>query len=282
VKRRAEVDDVIQWLASGATHSPRHLPSRWRKPIYLRDLLLELVTRDIKLRYNRSVLGLGWSLLVPLAQMLVFHFIFRSVLSIDIPNYHLFAFSGLLIWGWFQSSLVAAAGAITDNRELLRRPSFPVDVLPIIPVITQFVQFLLALPILFLFVELAGVPLTTAYLALPAVAAVQLMLTMSVAYLLATFQVWFRDTQHFTGVALLMVFYLSPVIYDASLVPDAYARIYDLNPMVHLMAAYRSVILRGELPNTLALLAVGTASACLLWFGHAVFARASHRFAEEL
>jgi lipopolysaccharide transport system permease protein len=129
---------------------------------------------------------------------------------------------------------------------------------------------------------LAREPQAWAMLVLPASLAVQLLLTMSLAYLLATFQVWFRDTQHSTGVALLMLFYLSRVIYDASLVPEADVRIYDLNPMVHLIAASRSIFLRGELADALALLTVGTVSAALLWFGHAVLARASYRFAEEL
>ena len=82
-----------------------------RNLIYLRDLLRELVVRDMKLRYKRSVLGIAWSLLNPLAQLLVFSIVFRLVLPLNIPNYAAFLFTGLLAWTWFQSSLFLAAGA---------------------------------------------------------------------------------------------------------------------------------------------------------------------------
>ncbi len=274
------MEEVVQSLASPATRSPHAL--QWRQAIYVRDLLLELVVRDLKLRYNRSLLGVAWSLVLPLAQMLVFYVIFRSVLAINIPNYHLFVFCGLLVWGWFQSSLLAAAGAITDNRELLRRPGFPLAILPVIPLITQCVHFMLALPILLTFVVLAGGPLTSALLAVPAVTAIQFLLTMSLAYLVATLQVRFRDTQHVVGVLLLMLFYVSPVIYDTAFVADAYAPVYGLNPLVHLIGAYRSAFLRGEPPDVHILVTLGTLSAGLLWFAHAIFVRASYRFAEQL
>jgi lipopolysaccharide transport system permease protein len=253
-----------------------------RRLVYLRDLLLELVVRDIRLRYNRSFLGIAWSLVIPLAQMLVFYFVFRTVLAIDIPNYHLFVFCGLLAWTWFQSSLVAAAGAITENRELVRRPGFPTSLLPVIPLITHLVHFLLALPILLLFELLSGGRLTGALLLLPVVIGVQLILTLSLADLIATFQVTFRDTRHLIGILLLLLFYLSPVIYDPRSVPDAYQPFYRLNPMVHLVDAYRAIFLRGEVPDCLALLVLGLLSAGVLWFTHAFFVQASYRFAEEL
>ena len=105
-----------------------------RRLIYVRDLLRELVLRDLKLRYKRSALGIGWSLLNPLAQVLVFTFLFRVVVPLGIPDYHLFVFTGVLAWSWFQQSVVAATGAITDNRELIRQPGFPAAVLPAVTV----------------------------------------------------------------------------------------------------------------------------------------------------
>jgi ABC-type polysaccharide/polyol phosphate export permease/4-amino-4-deoxy-L-arabinose transferase-like glycosyltransferase len=253
-----------------------------RRLFYLRDLLRELVSRDMKLRYKRSVLGIAWSLFNPLAQLLIFIFLFRRVLPLNIPNYPLFVFSGVLAWSWFQSSLLLATGSITDNRELIRRPGFPAAILPVVAVTSNMIHFLLALPILLLFLVLSGLRPTGAFVALPLVIAVQFLLILSLAYLVATFHVTFRDTQHLLGVLLLLLFYLTPVFYDASTVPERYRLFYRLNPMMHMLDAYRTILIRGELPDGLSLLGLAALTAGLLGLGYAIFTRASYRFVEEL
>ena len=253
-----------------------------RSLIYLGDLLRELVARDMKLRYKRSVLGFAWSLVNPLSQLLVLNLIFGLVLPLNIPNYTSFLFCGLLAWNWFQSSLFGATTAIVDNRELIRRPGFPVAILPVITVTTQLVHFLLALPILLLFLLFQHIPITGAILALPVIIALQYALTLSFAYLVAAVHVTFRDTQHLLGILLFLLFYLSPVFYDASVIPSAYRTLYQVNPMVHLLNAFRAVFLRGELPDAPALAALGAVTACLIVLGYAIFERASYRFVEEL
>ncbi len=258
-------------------------PLHRQRLVYLRDLVRELVTRDMKLRYKRSVLGVAWSLLNPLAQLLVFSFLFGVVFPFNVPNYPSFVFTGVLAWSWFQSSLVVAAGAITDNRELIRRPGFPSAILPAVTVTTNLIHFLLALPVLLIFIMAGGSNLSTTALALPLIIVLQFGLTLGLAYIVATFQVTFRDTQYLLGVILLLAFYLSPIFYDARAVPAQYQLIYSLNPMVHLVDAYRAILLRGELPSGSSLLAVAATAIVLLWLGHNVFfRRASYRFAEEL
>jgi lipopolysaccharide transport system permease protein len=253
-----------------------------RRWVYLRDLLRELIGRDIKLRYKRSLLGIAWSLINPLAQLLVFSLIFSVVLPLNIPNYASFLFTGLLAWNWFQTSLHAATGAIVDNRELIRRPGFPVTILPIVTVATNFIHFLLALPILLVALLISGLPLRITILALPAIFAVQFLFTLSLSYFVATLHVTFRDTQYLLGIVLLLGFYLSPVFYDASAIPQPYQALYRLNPMVVLIDAYRQILLRGQLPGALGLLALSLVSAGLLWLGYHTFIRASAQFAEEL
>lgn len=253
-----------------------------RRPLYIYNLLRELVVRDMKLRYKRSVLGIVWSLLNPLFQMLVFVFLFRRVVPLDIPNYPSFVFTGVLPWNWFQAALLLATGAITDNRELIRRPGFPTAILPVVTVTTHLIHFLLALPIPLLFLLLGGGRLTSAILLLPFVIVLQFLLILGLGYLVATFQVTFRDTQHLLGVFFMLLFYLTPVFYDASIIPARYQTFYQLNPMAHLITAYRAILIQGDLPDLRALLAFGVLGGLLLWLGHAVFTRASTRFVEEL
>jgi len=248
----------------------------------IRDLIRELVSRDMKLRYKRSVLGIGWSLLNPLAQLLVYRFIFGTVLPLNIPNYSSFLFTGVLAWSWFHSSLLLATGAIVENRDLVKRPGFPASVLPVVAVTSHFVHFLLALPILFLFLRLDGRPWTVALLALPLVIAVQFAFTVSLGFLVSILHVRFRDTQYLLEIALQLMFFLTPIFYDTTVVPARYHTLYRLNPMVEVLGAYRAILLRGELPSERALLALAGVAAGILAIAYALFRKASHRFVEEL
>ena len=254
-----------------------------RRLIYMRDLLRELVGRDMKLRYKRSALGIAWTLLNPLTQMLVFLFVFNLVIPLNIPHYSSFLFTALLAWNWFQGALNQSTGAIVDNRELLRRPGFSVAILPIVTVTSHLIHFLLALPVLVCFLLLEGRQLTSAILVLPLVMALQFILTLSLAYLVATFHVTFRDTQYLLSVLLNLLFYLTPNFYDASSIPVLYQPLYRLNPMVHLIEAYRAILIRGALPDHLgSLLVLGLGATGLLAFGYMTFMRASYHFVEEL
>jgi len=257
-------------------------PGPWQKANYLRDLLSELVRRDIRLRYRRSVLGVAWSLLNPLAQLLVFNFVFGRVLPLNIPNYPLFLFIGLILWNWFQSSLVSGTGAIVDNRDLIKRPGFPTGILPVVMVTTNFVHLLLALPVVLIFVMLNRIQLSPAIVILPVVFFVQFFLTLSLVYAAAATHVTFRDTQHLLGIFLLLGFYLSPIIYESSSMPVQVQPIYRLNPLVFLIESSREAIMKGEWPSISGLFLLFAVSACLLGFGYLVFKRASQRFVEEL
>jgi len=253
-----------------------------RRLVYLKDLSWTLVDRDMKVRYKRSVLGITWSLLNPLLQLLVLYFVFRVVLPLGIPNYVVFLFTGILVWNWFQSSLQFACGAIADNSALIGQPGFPAAILPVVTVTTHLIHFLLALPILLVFLAVEGTPLTRAMLALPLLIALQFALTLGLAYLVATAHVHFRDTQYLVGVFLLLGLYLSPVFYEPDSVPARYQPVYRLNPMVHLIDSYRSILIRGELPDLTPLLVLSLLAVGLLALSYRIFLRASHRFIEEL
>lgn len=249
---------------------------------YLRDLLRELVARDMKLRYKRSVLGMVWSLINPLAQLVVFTFVFRYVLRVTVENFTLFLFTGLLAWTWFSSSLSSATGAIVANGMLIRRPGFPAAILPIVTVTTYLIHYVLALPILLLFLVLSDVQVTWALLALPLVLALQFVLTLSLAYIVSAVHVTFRDTQYLLEIVLLLGFYLSPIFYEIELVPERMQTIYGLNPMVHLLSAYRAIFLEGRWPIDMSFLWLLLGSLLMLGVGYSVFRRASYRFVEEI
>jgi lipopolysaccharide transport system permease protein len=250
--------------------------------IYLRDLLRELVVRELKVRYKRSVLGFAWALVTPLLFLSVFYFVFKVALSLDIPRFGPYAFIGMLVYSWFQSSLSQASGAITNNAELIKWPGFTAAVLPAVTVTANLVHFLFALPLLMLFLVFDGTGLGAMVLLLPVVIGVQFALTLGLAWLVAAGNALFRDIKHLVGVLLQLLFFLTPVFYHADMVPERYQSLYRLNPMVHLLEAYRGMLLEGIWPDGTTLLGLGVFAASLLWFGYRVFTRVNYRFVEEI
>ena len=253
-----------------------------RRLVHTRDLLRELIARDIQLRYRGSFLGILWTLLNPLAELLVLLFVFGTVFNVDIPNFSAYLFTGLIAYGWFQTSVNFATLSIVGNRELVRRPGVPIAVLPIVTVAANLVHFLLSLPILIGLLLYSGVTLSATVAALPLIIAIEFVLILGFAYPVATINVWFRDTQHVLRIALQLLFYLTPIFYETRTVPKNLQWFYGLNPLSHLVDAYRAVLLRGELPAAGSLLYLTAFSVVLLLAGLAVFRRASHRFADEL
>lgn len=249
---------------------------------YLWDLLRSLVDRDIKLMYKRSVLGIAWTLISPLLQLLVFIFVFQLILKIEIPQYASYVFTGLLVWNWFQNSLFQATGVIISSRPLIRQPGFPISMLPIVVVTTGLIHFVLALPVLVVFLLIDGAQLTPLVLALPLIQVIQFALTITLAYFLAALNVTFRDTQHTLGVLLQFWFYLTPIFYEMTNVPDRFWAIYGLNPMVHLVTCYRQILVWGVQPDWGALAIIAGLTSAALPVGYRVFKHQSLRFVEEI
>lgn len=262
----------------------RSVPTRVyrRKIAHFFDLLRVLVDRDMKLLYKRSALGIAWTLINPLLQLAVFSFVFRSVIPINIPQFSSFAFSGLLIWTWSQTALFQATGLITSNKALIRQPNFPTAILPVVTTMTGLIHFLLALPVLIIFLAIDGVQPSSVLFVLPLLMVIQFVLTVGLAYPLAALNVTFRDTQHTLGVLLQMLFYLTPIFYDLNSVPKEFQPFYQLNPMVPLIEAYRAILLKGTQPDWQALLIVSLIVAVILPTGLAIFRRQSNTFVEEL
>jgi lipopolysaccharide transport system permease protein len=243
---------------------------------------LELILRDLRLRYKRSLLGIAWSLVTPLSQLLVLHFVFTAVLPLGIENFGSFLFVGILVWTWLSASLDQATGSIVDNRELVRQPGFPVAILPVVTVTTNLIHFVMALPVLAVVLWLGGAAPGPAIALLPVLVALQFLFTLSLAYFVATLHVTFQDTKHLLGVLLTLGFYLTPVFYEVRQAPERYQALYALNPMVHVIEAYRDILLHGVWPAPAGLIAVALASSMLLLLGYALFTRTSYRFVDEL
>lgn len=258
-----------------AGNGARRLQHAW-------DVIVVLVSRDLKVLYKRSVLGFGWALVGPLLQVCVFVLVFNRMLGDLVENYAAFVFAGVLVWGWFYSSLVQSTSLITNSRALVRQPGFPLVLLPVVTVAVRLFHFSLAFPFLFALLWLHGIRPSACWAALPLLVVIQFALITGIAYPLAALNVRLRDTQHVVTVSLQLLMYLTPIFYSLEAVPASTHQWMRLNPMVSLLDAWRDVLLRAQWPDPTQLAQLAALAGGLLLVGYRVFIRQSRRFVEEL
>lgn len=222
--------------------------SALRELLARRELLGALVWRDLKARYRGSALGFLWTLLNPLLLLTIYSLVFSVYMRVDAPHYPIFVFAGLLPWSWFSSALLAGTTSIVEGGNLIKRVAFPPQVLPAVVVTSTLVNFLLALPLLFVFVLASGLRVGPALLALPLLVAIQYALTLALALMLAMVTVRFRDLQHLVANFLTLWFFLTPVLYPVSYVPEQYRILLALNPMATVVVGYQDVLYRSRWP----------------------------------
>ena len=273
--------------------------AKLRELLGYRELIESLVVRDLKVRYKNSILGFLWSLVNPLLLMTVFTVVFTIMLpNVSIPKFPVFVLCALLPWNFFHTSVISATHSIVQNGHLIKKVYFPREVLPIATVLSNLANFMLALPVLFLFIIIFRVPLTIWLLYLPLVMAVQLAFTIGIALILATVNVFYRDTGVIMEVLMQAWFFLTPVFYPVDILPEwrtlwgialPIRRLtYILNPMASIIASYRSVLYGftdGSPPAPPALDFFSrtiVTSLVFLVVGYVIFTRYSPRFGEEV
>ena len=258
-----------------------------------RDLIRNLVVRDLKVRYKSSILGIAWSWLNPLLMMLVYTLLFTVFLKNDsIDHYPVFLLCGLLTWNFFNDSVLQGTTSIVSNAHLIKKVYFPREILPLSVVLSNLVNFLISLPVFFLLVYISGARLTWWALLLPVTLLIQVVFTLGLSYFLATLNVFFRDTQIILGVVMLAWFFLTPVFYSIRTVPERASILgvaFDprlwlrrLNPMASIVASYRDVLYWGSPTGLDFLFRTAATAVIMLIVGYAFFVRFSSRFGEEV
>lgn len=268
------------------------------------ELLVGLIRKDLRVKYQGSALGFLWSLANPLLLLVVYTFVFQVVLKTGIPQFGFYLLSGLLVWNAFAGSVGTATGAVVGNAGLVKKVRFPLAVLPLSTVGFAMVHFLLQLVVLLAAMLVAG---HTDFLgphlllAVPALG-VALLFTVALSFLVAALNVRYRDTQHVVEVALMAGFWLNPIVYSVSLVrgslePHGLYWAYFLNPMAGIVTSMQRALYARDsvLPNGghvladdgylfyLEKLGLGAlVSGALLALGVWAYARLSADFAEEL
>lgn len=272
-----------------------------------RELLVNLTLREVRGKYKRTVLGQGWSLLNPIATMLIFTAVFGLLLRINVPPgrpsgvdiFALWLVCGLLPWNFLSNAMTGGMGALVGNANLVKKVYFSREVLVAATVLSWDFTFLIELGVLSIALLAFGafvvpwLPLAAVYVVLLTAFALGLGLALSVS------NVYFRDTAHFVGIFLQIWFYATPVVYPISYVQQAAGKLtekgfrpfghdfpleflYRLNPMERFVACFRALLYDNRWPGLADTLFVVAASIASLVIGYAVFRRHEGRLAEEL
>lgn len=220
------------------------------KEIYLyREMLRNLVSKELRARYKGSVLGFFWTFANPLLMLIVYSVVFSFVMRIQVENYAMFLFVALLPWNYLAQSTLQGASSLVQNASLVKKIYFPRAVLPLSVVFANLTNYALGLFVLIPALLFFHVKLTPAILAFPVVLSLQTFLVISIALLVAAATVYFRDLEHITGILITVWFFLTPVLYPADLVPERFKSIYMLNPAAVLVESYRAIFFYGRWPD---------------------------------
>lgn len=257
--------------------------NRVKELIAYRQMIFSLVKKDLRGRYKGSVLGFLWTFINPLFQLVVYTIVFSYILQSNIDKYYLYLFVALIPWIFFSSSITGGAASILAQKDLVKKIYFPRQVIPISYVTSCFVNMLLCFIVIFAVVLVSGIRLhPLGLLCLPVIMAVEYLLGLGMALLASAVTVYFKDLEHILGIVSMAWMYLTPIMYDQSIIPERVLPVFRINPMTHIIGCYRDVLYYGRVPELSSLLSSVVLGIVFLAAGWIVFEKLQKHFAEEL
>ena len=243
-----------------------------------RYLIVELVSRDIKKKYRRSVLGVLWSLLNPLFIMIITAMIFSHLFRFDIENYPLYLLCGQIIFTFYNESTRFAMLSIIENGILLKKVYVLKYLFPTSRVVSSCVNLLFTLPALFLIIFVTGAKFTLATFTFIVPLFLMLIFCLGIGLILSTLAVYFRDMVHLYNVFLSLLSYATPIFYPESIVPEQYSLILKLNPLYFYMKAFRQSVCEGKIPELDLLMTCSAIAIVTIFIGWRLFKKYQNNF----
>ncbi len=254
----------------------------FQKIYQYRELLKTNVKKEIRGRYKNSILGVMWSFLNPLLQLAVYAVIFGALLAGGDPTYHIYICVALIPWTYFTTAITQSAFTIIGNGDIIKKVYFPREILPISVVTSGAVNFVISTIIILAFVLFAGLGITKYIVLYPVILLIQYVLLLGISFIVSSITVYFRDLEHIIGVVLMAAFYGTPIVYKLEQLPANLQVVMQLNPMTHLINAYRDIFYYQQMPNLKALGLLAIISIVLTIVGYFIFKKLQKGFAEEL
>lgn len=248
-----------------------------------RELLKTNVKKDIRGKYKGSFLGVLWSFVNPLLQVLVYAIVFPYIMRVKTDNYLIFLICGIIPWTWFTTSISNGTNCITINGNLIKKVYFPREILPISVVTSGMINFFISCLIILMFVIIGGVGITWHLAFLPLIILIQYIITLAFVFLLSAINVYIKDVEYLVVFLINMAFYATPILYSTEMFKGSwFLTIFKLNPMAHVINAYRDIFYVHQIPALGSLSLVLAGGMILLVLCYLVFDKLEKRFAEEM
>lgn len=240
--------------------------NKWNFRQY-KDFVLFKTYADLKTEAERTYVGFAWWLVEPVLYMAIFYLVFAVVLGNRTDNFIAFLLIGLTVWRWFQATIMSGCSSITQSRGIINQVYFPKSVLPAVSVVTNTVKFIVVFSVLIVFLWVLGYPMSKVYLALPIVLAVQMLLILSVTFLMAALLPFLPDIRILLDNLLRGLFFMSGIFFDISNVKEPYSNYLMYNPMASLITDYRNMLIYAQWPQWESLLVISVFSVLLIVLG---------------
>ena len=247
-----------------------------------RELLKSNVKKEIRGRYKNSILGVLWSFLNPLLQLAVYSVIFGALLAGSDPTYHIYICVALIPWTYFTTAITQSAFTVIGNGDIVKKVYFPREILPISVVTSGAVNFLISSIIIVAFVLVAGMGLSKYIFLYPVILLVQYVLLLGISFIVSAITVYVRDLEHIIGIILMAAFYGTPIVYKLEQLPENLQLFMKVNPMTHLINAYRDIFYYQRMPDMKMLFILLGLSVLLTVLGYFIFRKLQKGFVEQL
>ena len=241
-------------------------------------LMHQLVSRDFKNKYKRSVLGMLWSFLNPLLTMLVQYFVFSNIFKTDTENFVVYLLTGIVFFNFYSEASNMAMSSIVGNSALITKVYVPKYIYPLSRVLSSGVNFLISLVPLIIVIVATHVAIKPAILLVVYPIICNFILALGIGLILSSIMVFFRDTQFIYGVLLTALMYFTPIFYPITIIPERFRWLFYLNPVSNNIVFARSCILDGVFPGMKLALLCGGVAVAVLAIGATIFKRTQDRF----
>ena len=247
-----------------------------------REFLKTSIKKEFRGKYKKSFLGVLWSFLNPLFQLLIYAIVFPFILRNNVDNYTIFLIVALMPWNFFNMTILQSAASIVANGGIIKKVYFPREILPISTATSNLLNFLITGIIVFAALLISGIGIGTSVLVLPLIIIIQYILQLGLAFIFSSITVYVRDVEYLLNVFMMLMFYLCPIVYSADMIPARFLPIFKLNPMFHIISYYRAILYDKQIPNMSHVFILLIACLSILILGYLIFQKCKKRFAEEL
>lgn len=247
-----------------------------------REFLKTSIKKEFRGKYKKSFLGVLWSFLNPLFQLLVYALVFPFILKNGIENYTIFLFLALMPWTFFNSTLLQSAASIVTNGGIIKKVYFPREILPISTTTSNLLNFLITGIIVIVALLISGIGIGPSIIVLPIIIIIQYVLQLGISFILSSITVYIRDVEYLMNVIMMLMFYLSPIVYSPDMIPDKFLPLFKLNPMFHIISYYREILYYKQIPDMGSVMLLFVICIVIFIVGYLIFRKLEKRFAEEL